>query len=261
METNPYAAPAAPINVASSPAAQVRGFRSATRIARTIAWVMGLLSVGETARIINGARALVAIRRAIADGTASQAFVDAIKVRNALLGTSVALPYIALWVLWSLFMARANRNARALGAVTLKYSPRWAAGIFFVPIVNLYAPYRAMSEIWQASGAGIDSSDHTRTGGRRLLRWWWALYLAQNLVAWLLGLLTRGRHGADAAITKAATEIVTSSLSIPAAIAAALVVTGLARLQDQRQDGALAARASRERRGRGAWPIRWRRGR
>jgi hypothetical protein len=117
-----------------------------------------------------------------------------------------------------------------------------------------------MREIWQASGADADASVHMRTGGRRLLHWWWALYVVQALVAWLLGLFTRGGHGADAALTKASMEIVTSSLSIPAAIAAALVVTSLARLQDQRRDGVLAAKASREARGRGARPTHWRRG-
>ena len=84
-----------------------------------------------------------------------------------------------------------------------------------------------MREIWQASGADADASVHMRTGGRRLLHWWWALYVVQALVAWLLGLFTRGGHGADAALTKASMEIVTSSLSIPAAIAAAKPFAGL----------------------------------
>ena len=59
--------------------------------------------------------------------------------------------FIAAVVLFCPFISRASRNARAFGAPSLRYTPWSSVGVFFVPILNLYAPYLAVREIWRAS--------------------------------------------------------------------------------------------------------------
>lgn len=74
-----------------------------------------------------------------------------------------------------MWIYRANRNARALGAHNMTVSPAWSVGSFFVPIANLFIPYRAMKEIWQASRR----PDDWRTGDKTsiLLPAWWTFWL------------------------------------------------------------------------------------
>jgi hypothetical protein len=60
-------------------------------------------------------------------------------------GTRITL--IVLICIWP----RANRNARALGATGMRFTPGWCVGWYFVPIMNLFRPYQAMKEIWMAS--------------------------------------------------------------------------------------------------------------
>jgi hypothetical protein len=69
----------------------------------------------------------------------------------------------------------------------LKYSPVWASGAFFIPIMNLFVPYRIAREIYVGSHAGI----HTVTGKRAAAvksGWvplWWGLLLAMTATLFL----------------------------------------------------------------------------
>lgn len=69
-------------------------------------------------------------------------------------------------------------NLRTLGVEGLRFSPGWAVGWFFVPIMNLFRPYQAMSEIARAS-----DTDDSDSRGRATL-WvttWWVVSLGWGL--------------------------------------------------------------------------------
>ncbi len=68
----------------------------------------------------------------------------------------------------------ANANVRALGAEGLRFAPGWAVGWYFVPLANLWKPYQAMKEIWQASAT---KNDWDEVKIPALLPWWWAFWL------------------------------------------------------------------------------------
>ena len=68
---------------------------------------------------------------------------------------------------------RAHLAARRDESRSISVSPGWAVGWFFVPIANLWKPYHAMWQLWRYQHP---------TGGRMLLRCWWALWLASSVV-------------------------------------------------------------------------------
>ena len=58
----------------------------------------------------------------------------------------------------------------------MSISAGWAAGYFFIPIMNLWKPYQAMKEIWQ--GSDPDPTVHAfSVRVPALLPWWWGLFL------------------------------------------------------------------------------------
>lgn len=74
---------------------------------------------------------------------------------------------------------RAHSNLHDAGLGELKYSPAWTVGSYFVPLVNLVIPFRAMRELhnrshgegeWQAEAPVADVSS------------WWSCHLAAMLV-------------------------------------------------------------------------------
>jgi hypothetical protein len=91
------------------------------------------------------------------------------------LGWAEWLFYVGIVISFLLWFHRAYRNLPALGAIGLKYSPAWAVGAFFVPLLNLVRPFQIMREIWQVS---------TATAGRWVNVNWEAGSLPPVLIGW-----------------------------------------------------------------------------
>jgi hypothetical protein len=82
---------------------------------------------------------------------------------------AIGVPAAILFLMW---VYRANRNARALGAEGMAYSPGWSVGWFFVPVAGMIMPYFVLREIWKTS-AGDRRSDWSRVPVSPLLGVWW----------------------------------------------------------------------------------------
>ncbi|MEM9414264.1 MAG: DUF4328 domain-containing protein [Planctomycetota bacterium] len=99
------------------------------------------------------------------------------------------LCYIPSVVFFCMWIHRANRNARALGAHTMTYSPGWSVGWFFIPIANLVMPCLVTCEIARAS-------DPNTTGDRwhlgvlpGIIPLWWVVWVLGGLltqISWRL---------------------------------------------------------------------------
>lgn len=97
--------------------------------------------------------------------------VDLAQGMSGLLYFAALVLTIVAFCLW---VHRVYRNLPALGAVGLKYSPRWAVGGWFVPILNIWRPYQVMREIWRNTAPAGQGWD--------LLKIWWGLWLISNYV-------------------------------------------------------------------------------
>jgi hypothetical protein len=77
---------------------------------------------------------------------------------------------------------RMSLNAHALAiAPPMKISPAWGVGWFFVPFASLWKPFQGIRESWQVSAAAGAPDWHLQPVPG-LLRWWWGLWLASNIV-------------------------------------------------------------------------------
>ncbi|MDP0496349.1 MAG: DUF4328 domain-containing protein [Verrucomicrobiota bacterium JB024] len=87
-----------------------------------------------------------------------------------------------IWTVYSVFLGvvflrwiyRANKNCHGFGAEGMAFSPGWSIGYYFIPLLNLYQPFRAMKEIMQVSQCPGDWKRQP-TGG--LIYVWWTLWL------------------------------------------------------------------------------------
>ena len=94
--------------------------------------------------------------------------------RQMLISLVGTVYWIALGVVFLRWIYRANKNCHHFGAEDMKFSPGWSIGFYFIPLLNLYKPYRAMREIWQVSQ---DPSDWKNQKPTKLLGVWWALWI------------------------------------------------------------------------------------
>jgi len=100
---------------------------------------------------------------------ASDTLVLAINVAHLI----VIILSIVFFIMW---FRRAYYNLHMLPWHNARYTEGWAAGSWFVPIINLWWPYQIMMDIWRGTQYALKE----RLGEPRsaaIVGWWWALHL------------------------------------------------------------------------------------
>lgn len=122
---------------------------------------------------------------------------------------------------------RAHVNVRAMGATGLKFSPGWAVGWFFVPLLNLWKPLHAMKQLWQASSKpGSWEGDPPSP----MLNTWWTLWLLSNILGQISIRLSLGGDPGDV-VTAEYCALLASVADIPLSLLAIRLVTSIHRMQ------------------------------
>jgi hypothetical protein len=147
-------------------------FRDLTPLTRWLRW---LLIAGVVMSATFAATEVVELFRLHREGTPPD-YEDFSREDLAYIG--LGLVGLILWVAttvvflcWNYFAAV---NVRALGAKHLRFSPGWCIGWHFIPIANLWKPYQAMREVWQASTSPAAWSEAPVPA---LLPRWWAWWV------------------------------------------------------------------------------------
>lgn len=152
---NPYQTPAAD----PGPRPQV------LKNPRTLAlWACWLLAAA-TAANITVYLAETFIPNESINNVESPAFISYAAI--ALFGAAAFFASAFVFLFWKY---RAAMNARILDPIAMPVSPGLAVGGYFIPIANLYIPYRAMAGICRAS-----------IGASWLPALWWTLYLVSTV--------------------------------------------------------------------------------
>ncbi|MBA7477747.1 hypothetical protein ES707_13161 [subsurface metagenome] len=105
--------------------------------------------------------------------------------RQATIGFFYLALFVITGILFLMWIHRAHRNLPSLGNTNLKYSPGWAVGWFFVPILSWWKPYQVTTEIWKASDPTTDIKDSTawqKSPASSLVSSWWFLFLVSIFI-------------------------------------------------------------------------------
>ena len=114
-------------------------------------------------------------------------FLPATQFHQVSIGVDIAQALLLLvtGICFLVWTYRLNRNLQALGVAGLQFSPGWAVGYFFIPVISLWRPYQIFREIWQAS----DPGPAPRSGRAwqniappALLGFWWVIWMITNIV-------------------------------------------------------------------------------
>jgi Domain of unknown function (DUF4328)/GYF domain 2 len=167
-----------PLSAARPNVAAARGFAkdptTLTKFLKVLLWISLVLSgisvVLATFSIITGQAPL------------SEDNLTASGIAEILLALVSTLVYLATIVPFLMWIHRANRNARHFGAQDLKFTPGWAVGWYFIPILNLWKPFQSMKEIWQASKDPLNWSAQLVSP---IVGNWWGLWVLTNILGQL----------------------------------------------------------------------------
>jgi hypothetical protein len=151
-------------------------------------------------------------------------------IRIVLMG--VALLSALFFLIW---IYRAHKNLRALGATDLSYSPAWAVGGFFVPILNIVRPYQVMSEIWKASAYRARRSrgpSWIYESTPIFVTAWWGLWLFSGFLDFITATMIFGAGRGNAA-SVSRYRILSYVANIACAALATAVVLKISAKQEQ----------------------------
>ena len=163
-------------------------------------------------------------------------------IRILLIG--VAMVTGVFFLIW---IYRAHKNLKALGATDLKYSPGWAIGGFFIPVLNIVRPYQVVAEIWRGSGidarrsAGAWAYESTPV----FIGLWWGLWLLSGFLDSLSVVMIFGAGQTDQMMVASRSRIVYYLISIACAALAMSVVLKINARQENTNRAGQSTRSER----------------
>lgn len=116
---------------------------------------------------------------------------------------------------------------------SINHGEGWAAGAWFVPIMNIIRPYRIMEELYIKTTSLINSKTNNFVESKTtLLAFWWGLWLLTNFAS---RILTRKSQddSLEQLLQTTQINIVLSLLMVPLSIITVLVIKNLAAKEEQ----------------------------
>jgi hypothetical protein len=193
-------------------------------------WVKGLLILSLVIDLVaTGSGAMeFALLQSISDGSAEgdvNTLASANDARQQTIGFAQFAIYVITGIVFLVWIYRANRNARALGAEGMQFTPGWSVGWYFVPIMSLWKPFQAMREIWQASAA---PGNWRTVQAPPLLGWWWTLYLGNQILSQIAYHLSDNVDSMNSAMAASLVMTASSVTGLPLDIVGMLLVGKIA---------------------------------
>lgn len=232
----------APVSAVQGPIAPKHAFKDLKVHTR---WLQGLLIAGMVASVISGLSRFneVQILQAMRDGAFSSeaemmAVAEASDARQQLIGYGTLGLLIVTIIVFAMWIYRSCANVHALGARDLKITPGWSVGWFFVPIANLWMPYKGMSQIMRASR---NPANWEAENAGPLVGWWWFFYLFTNVANTLVVKLAETGETIEELITASTLMTGSYGLDIITNIVALTLVRTIDRYQSQATDRSLGA--------------------
>ena len=178
----------------------------------------------------------------IAIGDMSDGEADANDRRQAFISIVNLLISIATMVVFLMWFHRAHKNLPALGNHALKYSPRWAVGGFFVPVLALFRPLQVMREVWHGSdpeGVALQTAPLGRTvepGTPALVGWWWGAFLVSAFLGRMILRQSFSSDSLEEFQVLTVNGVIASILDIFSAWLAVRLVNRVSTWQEERAD-------------------------
>ncbi|MYW11513.1 DUF4328 domain-containing protein [Streptomyces sp. SID2563] len=223
----------------ATPAARPRldQLRSPVGLARAVCVLLGAAAVADVLSIAAGVHSRVLIADGLDGGFLAvdeEAWTRADRLYG-FAGSLQVLTFLTAGVVFLVWMRRARLNAEVFDPSAHPMKPGWAIGGWFVPIGNLWLPYRVTSGIWTAS-APVETPGGRFAAPRALLNAWWAVFVADQLVSRASGRLYADAETGDEIIRGLDLVVVTDALDLVAAVLAILVVRRLTTMQSRRAE-------------------------
>lgn len=151
--------------------------------------------------------------------------LDSNDFREGAIDILYSVVYLISGVIYIRWFRRAYWNLHTQ-TNNLSYTEGWAAGAWFVPILNLFRPYKIMKELYQVTNdllkGGSNSGFSSDKSG--LLGIWWTLWVIAAIVDRISFRLINKMETPEEFLLSSQVEMVSAAISIPLGFLAIKVV-------------------------------------
>jgi hypothetical protein len=151
--------------------------------------------------------------------------------RSRALGTLTLAAFACTAVLWLVWLYRAYTTLVFVGSKRVRFSPTWAVGYWFIPIVNLVGAYQVMKDLWLRSDSKNDRDGYDDLPAPVLLRGWWGMSVAWAVLEPVFTGLARDARTAEQLSDATHVGIGVGAVGIVATVLAIRVVREIDRRQ------------------------------
>lgn len=218
MENNPYAPSASSLLVEGvADQGTTTGFRDLSGISSKLYW---LLLIGAGLHVLGLVSSFMQLSL-LMHPPYSMAQANANDLRERFINSGQLILFLMTAVVFGRWIYLAQKNLPELGARYLRFGPGWSVGVFFVPVLNLWAPYQAMADLTKASR---DPRTWQLEDTPALILVWWILWLLTQFIG--NGILNFKAYGNAIERLEAVTalEIASGVLSVPLYLLAYYIV-------------------------------------
>lgn len=207
-------------------------YRSAAGLGRTVKVLLVIHMALLVLSIFAGA-----FQNEILSGNPTQEEAEAAEILVGIVGLLYLVVFIALVVIFGMWIHRTYGNLTSLGVMKPRFSPGWAVGFYFIPVLNLFRPYQATKEVWYGSDPernDFDPESYQSKAPSALLSWWWGMWLFSGMVARGTSRIYNRAETVDSLIAANKLMIFSDFMDILSALLAFLVVKRITDMQEQK---------------------------
>ena len=165
-------------------------------------------------------------------GEISMETATANDLREQLIGFAYLIVYIVSAITFIMWFRRAYYNLH-LKVNYLSFTEGWAAGSWFVPILNLFRPYKIMKELYVETreflyNKGLTNYEILKTSH---LVWWWTLWIISNIIGQFTFRYSMRAVTVDELIVSTVSGMIANFIGIPLSIITIQVIKNYSKVE------------------------------
>jgi Domain of unknown function (DUF4328) len=150
-------------------------------------------------------------------------------LRQGIIGSGYLLALVFSIIYFIRWFRRAYHNLERAD-IPIDHAEGWAAGAWFVPLINLFRPFQIMREIWTKTQQVVSRDEELKPGS--LLGWWWAAYLLNNIIGNISVILGRNDESIQTLIETTTLEFYGGFLELAAGIMMIIIIRQVAGFEE-----------------------------
>lgn len=196
-------------------------YRNESGLSRFLIFLLLMLAVLNCVAVVSGVMAyemLLSVQKG-AEVTIEVASIH--DTRQAAIGGAQLGAAVFAGMTFLIWVHRMSRNAHSIENANPAISPGWAVGYYFVPILNVWKPYQAMKQTYEAFIG--------RASNGVVLPLWWFAWLLASALARISTRFARRDDTLEELLTGAKFAIIADAMAVLLDIAAILLVIMVSR--------------------------------